>query len=530
MRQEKIIQMIVDARSGWETYKSSIQECLDAYLMKIDRHTCDEKRKQNRSHIYFPKVNAKAKRISDGLSETYFTNDELVKLSKYINTDDDILNKWQKAVDFYTTSQNLYTTFQPIFQEVPFIGTSICRISWAGDTLKIDKVDIDKFFYDVNAVVSHEVKYLVHIIELTVEEIRELQKLGHFNRTFKVDELFNESRPSERMAIHEVYFYENGEWKVTSIYNESVPLRENVVLQDGNPFVWGGLLWQIKDFSESNFIPCYFEPAVASIIPLQHETNTIRNGIADCVKSQLVPKIITSKTAGINISEVWTIGSPIYTSDPNIRTLEQGNPSYAMSVIPVIEQDMAEVTGISPQSNGIAPNRKETATMSNIMANEGGVRLQGYIRTFNETFFEPCFLKVAMLVWKYARADFFMGIDRSEIPSFEVKVNAGIGALNKEVQKQGLIEANQMVGQQLQMAMSVGDKEMVEKLMRASLELLKRILPLNGIAEVEKLLGEDDDSRGVIGQQVMQSYEQPQFAGVIPQQDIPQGVPSFNQL
>lgn len=515
MKQEKIIQMITDARQGWEEYKGSIQECANAYFMVLDKATCEQKKKQNRSHIYYPKATAKARRITDGLSETYFTNNELAKLSKYINTDEKVLEKWQEAVDFYTVSQNLYTTFQPIFQEVPYLGTAIVKVYWANDNLQIDKVDMEDFWFDVNTKTSHDVKYLVHSIYLTIDDIKVLQRSGHFKRNFVVDEMFSESKPSERIKLQEVYFLEGNQWKVTTTYNESNILRENVVLKDGQPFIWGGLMWQTKNINEENFIPCYFEPAISAMIPLQDETNAIRNMINDGVKQNLLPKFITSKSDGIIKNELYTIGEPVTSTDAaNIKTLETGNPAPAMNLVPVIEQDMSEVTGISPQQNGIAPNRKETATMSTIMANEGGTRLQGYIRTFNETFFEPCFQRVAILVWKYGRDDFFMGIPRDEIPSFEVKVNTGIGALNKEVQKQGLMEATAMLGQYFQMCLSIKDVENAVQVLKASKEIIKQVLPLYGVTQ--NLLGDEDGNRdGITGAETAKISSPSQIEGAV---------------
>jgi len=516
MKQDKIVQMIVDARRGWEIYRGGIQECANAYFMVLDKQTCELKRRYNRSHIFFPKVTAKARRITDALSETYFMNNELAKLSKYINTDDDILKKWQQAVDFYSVSQNLYLTFQPIFQEIPYMGTCVVKVYWAGDNLHIDKVDLDDFWFDVNTKTSQDVKYLVHNIYLTIDEIKILQKNGHFKKTFSVDETFSESKPSERIRLQEVYFYEGKQWKVTTIYNESVIMRENIVLKDGHPFIWGGLLWQTKNIFDINFIPCYFEPPIAAMLPLQDETNAIRNMINDNARQGLYPKFITSKTDGVNQDDIYTIGKHITSNNPNaIKTLDNGNPITAMNLVPIMEQDMAEVTGISPQQNGISPVRQETATLSTIVANEGGTRLQGYIRTFNETFFEPCFQRVAILVWKYGRDDFFIGIDRTEVPSFEVKVNTGIGALNKEVQKQGLLQANAMLGQYFQMCGAAGDQQGAMQALNASKEIMKQILPLYGVTEIQNLLGEEDDKNRDFTGQIEQVSTPSQIGGVI---------------
>lgn len=489
MKKENIVLMIDEAKNGWEYYKSSLKPCVDAYFMVLDKDTCDAKKRQKRSHLYFPKVTAKARRVADALSQTYFSSDELAKLSSFFSLPEDVLKKWQKAMEFYTVKQNMYLTFQPINQEVAYMGTAVVKVYWGDDELKIDKVDLEDFWFDPNAKSNSDVRYLVHSVYLSKDEIKALQKKGHFSKKVSIEEYFSENSPNERFKIHEVYFLENGIWKVTSVYEGSLFLREGVKLKDGHPFIWGGLVWQTKKFDEENFIPCYFEPSIASMIPLQDETNAVRNMINDGVRQHLHPKFITSKTDGINRSELESIGEPITSSNPGgIRTLDMPNLAPAMSLVPIIEQDMSEVTGVSPQQNGIAPNRRETATMSSIMSNEGSVRLQGYIRTFNETFFEPCFQRAAVLVWKYAREDFFIGVNRDEIPSFEVKVSTGIGALNKEVQRQGLIEANSLLAQYFQMCLAVGDEEGAREILEASKEIVKQTISLYGVTDIKGLL------------------------------------------
>ncbi|MCD8212678.1 MAG: tape measure protein [Campylobacter sp.] len=153
----------------------------------------------------------------------------------------------------------------------------------------------------------------------------------------------------------------------------------------------------------------------------------------------------------------------------------------------------SEVSGISPQQNGVTTIRQETATMASIMANEGSVRLQGYIRTFNETFFEPIFERLAFLVWKYGDPMFFAGYQRKDIPSFKVNINTGIGALNKEVQKKSLIDAGGLIVQQFGMCLQLGDQQGAARMQAANERLLLELLPLYGIKNADEFIGKKSE-------------------------------------
>ena len=168
---------------------------------------------------------------------------------------------------------------------------------------------------------------------------------------------------------------------------------------------------------------------------------------------------------------------------------------FANLNIQAIDNDMSETSGISPQQNGATSVRAETATMSSIMANEGSVRLNGYIRTYNETFIEPLFYQFAKLIYKYGDPMFFVGVDRSEVMSFKLNLECGIGALNKEVQKRNLIESSSLLGNHFQMCLAVQDTQGAELIKNAHEELIAKIMPLFGIKDFDKYRKEKESDR-----------------------------------
>ena len=488
--------MISEAESGYSWYEKTFSKMLDAYFLRMDTDQYKWLEDRAKSRLYFPKINAKGKRITDSLNETYFNNDKFANLETYINSSQNQIEAWQEAIDHYTEMMNLYKTFSPIFQKIPYLGTSVVKVYWSDDLCKIDEIPLSDISFDPYAETSDDVRYIVNKIRMTKGDMLKLQKDGVFTTKENLNELLNESKPYERFELDEIYYITPNGWEVATVYDDSVVLRDKHKVKDGQPFKWGYMLPQIKDINEDTYVCCYGEPPLASMLPLQDEMNTARNTLIDATKQLIAPKLIIPKSAGISRVDIETPSKPIFTQNPSgVGQVPPPNIQGLQVNMQMIENESSEVTGVSPQQNGISPQRKETATQASIMANEGSVRLQGYIRTYNETFFEPIFERVAMLVWKYADPSFFVGIDRTEIPSFKVSLNTGIGALNKEVQKEGLLQAHSMVGQQLQAHMALQDMEGAKQMLEASGKIIREVLPLFGVKNVDEFLGEENAIR-----------------------------------
>lgn len=486
--------MISESRIGFNYYERAMRDMIDAYLLRMNPDQYKWLEERAKSRLYFPKLNAKAKRITDSLTETYFNSDKFAKLGEYINTDPKIMEKWQNAIDHYTEMINMYKTFNPIFLKAPFMPLSVVKVYWYNDLAQIDEVNIDDIFFDPSAETSDDVRYIVNRVRMTKGDMEMMQKAGIYSNKSNINDFVTEVKPYERFEVYDIYYRTAEGWELSTIYNEAEILRDKQKLKDGQPFVWGYMLPQIRDIEESNFVAVYGEAPLASMLPLQEELNSTRNQMIDAMKQHLAPKLIMPKSSGISRLDLETPSKPIFTSAPaGITIVPPANIQSAQANIMQIDMEASEVSGVSPQNNGVAPQRKETATQASIMANEGSVRIQGYVRTYNETFFEPIFEKIAMLVWKYGDATFFTGIDRKEVPSFKVSLNTGIGALNKEIQKQGLSEAYQMLTGQMQAHMALQDMEGATKMLKASSKVIRDLLPLYGIKNIEDYIGKEED-------------------------------------
>ncbi|EPP7437470.1 portal protein, partial [Campylobacter coli] len=382
---------------------------------------------------------------------------------------------------------NMFKIFQPLFLDVLLVGTSIAKLTWHKGMPRIERVDIDSIFFDPNALNSEDVGYIVNEIYLTYNQIHERQELG-FYKNIEIEKLFDEDDEYKKVKLYDIYERKNDdEWVVSTLFENNL-LRNEVTLQDGQPFVWGSMLPQLKKIDNENYVSAYGEPIMASAMPLQDEINITRNLLIDAVRTHIMPKIMMPKSMGVSREDIETLGKPIYTDDPKgVQILPPPNVNSAGINLQLLESELTEVTGVSPQNNGAQTAQNETATEISIKAQEGGRRSADYIRQYNETFIEPLFDRFAMLVFKYGEDSFFNGFQREDIPSFRFKIQTGTGAMNKEVRRAGIQASMQVFSGLYQMYMSIGDANSAYGIINASKELTKELLPILGVKNVNSL-------------------------------------------
>ncbi|CUU91338.1 Bacteriophage head to tail connecting protein [Campylobacter hyointestinalis subsp. hyointestinalis] len=490
---DKFNKLIKKSKNGYAKYGDSFKALNNAYLLNYSDEKKQFLQRHDKSALYFPKLNAKAKRIMDALSQTYFESDKMALLENNINSDDRIIEMWQYAFDYYCKNINLYAILQPEFLKVSFLGTSIAKIYWDNDKPNIEMLDIDKVFFDPNAKNYDDLRYIIHEFSLTKDDIKGYIK----NKVYKNTNLeFDSDDEYKRYRLYDIYELKKGKWLLSTIFDDKAILREEVELKDGLPIICGYTLAQVKKIGESGFIGVYGEPPLASILSLQDEFNSLKNASIEATKQHLYPKLLVDKNAQIDRDELINPTSPIYVKNLGaVSVLPKPDIHFATLNIQAIDNDMSETSGVSPQQNGATSVRAETATMSSIMANEGSVRLNGYIRTYNETFIEPLFYQFAKLIYKYGDPMFFIGVDRSEVMSFKLNLECGIGALNKEVQKRNLIESSNLLGNHFQMCLAVQDTQGAELIKDAHEELISKLMPLFGVKDFDKYRKEKESDR-----------------------------------
>jgi len=490
--------MITSAQSGYDRYRDVFSNMMDMYLLRLDDATVRSLKLRGKSSLYFPIVNAKCKRITNAFQEAYFSNNDFAKVSAEGEEHAKKVEAIQRSTDYYINNKMpFFEVMQEAFTYVPFMGTTVVKSYWAGDKPHIEHKNLKDVRFDPSAKSWADVRFIVEDIYLTRDDVKRLQRQGIYQRTFKADELatntndHNASDKFARIKLQEVYTKMGNEWKVSTLYDEAIVLRQDVKLADGQPFSRGILVSQVEDENETDAVLAYGEPSIAASVGLQAEANIRRNQQIDAVKRLLEPKLIVGNQSGINPNDLSHPTKPVRAKDPmGVNVLPAPQIRAADFDNQQLQQDMSENIGVSAQQNGVGAKTKQTATESSIISNEGNSRLQSYIRSLNETLIEDVMTRIAKLVWKYGDTRFFMGIDRREDFEFIAKVNTGLGATNKEIQMNGMSQAYQMVGGLAQMAAGVQDMETVSECVQASRQLIREMFPLLGIEDVDNYFKE----------------------------------------
>ena len=514
-RQRDLVDLIDYAQLGYAKYKKEFQELEAIYTSVMDNETLEYLKEHNKSHIFFNKAQAKARRVSDQINKAYFSNDKFVSISTDGDDTGSIARKTEAAVKEHIEEANMFVSLQQGIYKLPYIGTIATRSFW-NNGLVIENVDIESLWFDPDAVGQKDVRYLVHTIYLAIEDIEELQKQKVFKKDINIRELttVKDAKGYTRVELREIYTKKDDKWSVSTVYDRTYFLREDEELKDGLPFNWGGCIPQVKKIDESMYIANYYEPILTSIKSLQEEYNTRRNQIIDGTRQQLNPKKIMPKQAGVSRVEMESPVGVIFTQTPSaVTVVPPADIRGAMSDMSIIDQEMSEMSGVSPMMSGVSNDKAKTATEKGIEHSEGSLKLEIFIRNLNETFFENLIKRIVSLVFKYADAKYFMGIDRTngEIPQFKYTFEVGLGVTNDVVKVQQGSQVIAGLNQLFQMAMAVGNAQEAMIVYNATKKIQRELMPLMGIKNVDDYLPEETElgtsntngSQGIYQQQGM---------------------------
>jgi len=390
-RQNDLIDLIGEAEQGFDHYRGMLVEMQNLYFSVMDGSLKEYLKKRNKSSLFFNKAQAKMRRVSDSLVKNYFQNDKFVSIEPEREDTDDAKDAkaLQSAIKEELENIKFFDQMSSGLYKLPYIGTLVTRSYW-DDGLMVEDVDIDRFFFDPEAKSEQDTGYVVHVVHVTVDDIKRMQRAGVYNREHSIEELVTDTelKGYTRVKLKEIYTKHGDIWKVSTVYDDTYFFRQDVPLKDGLPFNWGGLIRQLRHIDEDTFVGNYFEPFIASIKTLQEEYNVRRNQMIDANKQHLNPKLITGKTSGINPLDLEKPTGHIPAKDPGaIQIQPPPRIDVALQDMQVIDQEMSEISSISPMMNGVAPTSNKTATQTSVEHTEGSLKLEILTRVLNETFF-----------------------------------------------------------------------------------------------------------------------------------------------
>lgn len=508
-RQSELLDLIDYAEEGFSHYRKDFIAIENMYHCVMDRDLKELLVEAEKSSLYFNKSQAKSRRVSDSLLKNYFSNDKFATiLSKKDNTEMvDIAQSIENEVKEQLNTNRFFNAAAQGLYKVPYTGTLITRTYW-NDGIVAEDINIDSFRFDPDATSQEDTRYVVHDIYLAIEDIKRLQREGAYSRKINVDELITEDEANSytRVKLQEIYVKVGEQWKVSTVYDNTYFFRTDVILKDGLPFSWGGLLPQTKKIDEENFIANYYEPPLAAVLNLQEEYNARRNQIIDAVKQSLNPKILVPKNSGLNPLDLKKPIGYIPVQDPSrIVVLPSADFRGGMQEVQTIDVEMSEVTGVSPMLNGVSMQKNKTATQSGMEHSEGSLKLEIYTRHLNETYFEPMIKRIALLCWKYAEEDNFIGVNRQSEPKLKISFNTGLGVVNDVIKTELLDKNFERMAALLQMQMQI-EPSKAKVTLNGLTELVREGLSLSGIKNSDEYLG----AKVELGELEEQTQQMPQ--------------------
>lgn len=489
-------ELITSCENGYDSYKAIFKKLSNYYLALMDDKLMESLKKRGKSHIFFPVVNTKVKRILASFQESYFSNDEFAKINANGDSEDEIkiAQSLQGATDYYTCKIKLFDNFSKIFLSGIVYGTAIVKVMWAGDKPRIDQLDIDNVFFDPSARSFEDVRVVIENIFLTKGDIVGLQKSGVYDGVFDGNTLSAETNSTisvnkySKVKLQDVYFKENGKWYLATVWNKSTIIRNPVELQDGLPIFVGYLVPQLITPDDKQSIRVYGDSIIAPLSALQEEMNVRRNQQIDAFSLLLNPKMIVGIGSGIDPMDLKRgAGSLIKANNPmGVNVLPAPNINPAFNDVSRLDTEIQETIGVTSYNSGIDQSQMNgTATGISILSQEANTRIQAYIRSFNETFMEPVFIHLCKLIYKYGSERFFTDIDRSIDFDFQASINTGLGATNKQIQLNAYSQA-------FQMFTAVQDINNARK-------IIKETLPILGIKNTKEYFNDEQEAENSVG-------------------------------
>jgi hypothetical protein len=492
-------EMITTANNGYLLFKDDFGDLLRAYRGEIKDEVIEDLANRDKSHIGTPLLKGLVNRMVSGFSSAYFSNESFANISPVNAQTEQVAMKKQKAFDFYWSKSEM-KPFIPLsknFLDVSIYGTTVSKVYWNGYYPKIEHKNINDVWFDPSASSREDLRYIVDRFYLTQDDIRDLKRSKVYNSKFNITEIVpfvkdyvhadavQNVKKVQRIELFDVYVKERGVWKVSTLYNNDTYLRKDVELKDGLPFFIGYCMPRTVDPEEQE-IRMYGDSPIASAIPMQDELTLRNNQEIDAIKEILNPSYFSESGSGLQESKLKRgAGKVVQINDlTKLQRVTENVTGVLQASQERLVQNIKALTGIDVfiSADNTAMINRQTADGMNIISNEQNMRMDNYIRTFNETFIEPMATHIMKLIWRYNNyPHLFKGVDRSEDNMFNVSVNAGLGATSTQVKLQGLDNA-------FQKFMALQD---VEKANRT----IKDSLPLLGIKNTTDYFPDDDDEK-----------------------------------
>jgi hypothetical protein len=426
-RKIELISMIDKSQSGLDNVMPVFNELYKAYKALMDKDVVQYMDGVGKSRIPYYMIMNKLQKINASFVEAYFTNKQFAKINEkpslkgsYFNpmvgafvpfsrgADDGMthhaIEALQNSVDYYTTEDDqsiLYYALTEAFEDIEIYGTGIVKADW-NDGLLVEKIELKDIKFDVEAVIQGKLKYAVHDIYLTKDEIINYAQSGIFDSNINYQEILRNSNNDSSnnpntpenftmFKLQEIYELKQGKWTVTTMYNKKQIFREQIELPFGFPFIIGKIKNQKNKpdgTEDTNTVKVYGDSICGPLIPIQREMTILRNQQIDIATAP--PKYITN--ANINPFDFINKNVPIIKGNPNdFQEIPKPNIKDSIFNVDKLETEAQDIIGVVDYGANNGKQMNKTATGMSILTSESSKILQHLLRGCNETLMKPLF-------------------------------------------------------------------------------------------------------------------------------------------
>lgn len=495
-KQQQIINLRDVAIKKFNIIKPQFEELEKGYLSELEARQVQRLKKAGKSHIAQQLIKAKVRKIVRDIMKTYFSSDILANIE--IENDDALSQVMQKRLNSYSNQKiNLYTILRPLVEQSIIYGTNIAKVYWSkkDNQLRIQARGINEVLIDPYARNHYEAKYFIDRFYMSIADIKRTYKTKlkgiDLSSVSRSDEMAENQEVDlgeyKRVMIVEVYRKIDDDWYLSSMIGDDF-LRTDVKLNDGNPLLFGKIFPQFVPFGEKNAIPSYGDSYIAPMIPLQKQFVVTRNQQMDAVYEQLNPRFLVTRNSGLRDDDLVNRARKISVSSlEQIKELPAPNISQSIFDVNRIDEEIQEVGGLPKLVQGISTqNDPSSATGMSLMNDSGNSTIDDIITSFNESFFEPLIQRMLRLIYKYEADREFVNFDRTKSIAFKIAINAGIGAMSREIRINNL--ENGILGSSNSIKVFLESGLMDKAFIQANLleELTIEKMKLLGIKNVDK--------------------------------------------
>jgi len=512
------------AMRGYDQHEADFLTLEQAYIGTVDERQRTSLKKRRKSSLEIQIIKPKVMKVTREIMKSFFGGNELAKITPENSEDKDLVKALSEELKDYARTEKFYTRCKPSIRNQLVYGTSVSKVYWANNNVRIENCSLADVWIDPYAQDADSVKYVVHrITSLTIGDIKRWVQARWDDRSDRTNGLV-EVNPSSvdwtkfannsaamngsvedvgeyaRPEMYEIYRITPNGWTVSTMMDNEEFMRLEEPLNDGNPFIISQQDPQFVGIKETP-VRGYGAPFIDAMIPLQKEYAIRRNQQIDAIDMQLNMRLLTTKNNGLREEDLNSQRKKLEVSDPNM-VVPLPTPRIDQSFFDTdkLESEMQEISGVTKYSQGIndKANLNQTATGMSILAQEGSGTIDDVNRSVNESFFTPIVHRIVHLIYKYKESERFANVTRLGTLKAKILIDVGTGSTNKEMQLNNIDNAIIAVGDSIEKFRNIEKLEEVDKYAKL-LDSLNR--------EKLKILG-----FGTLMEEIDDDYEQQQQA------------------